>query len=888
MNKAHIDINWENYPSDETPLNERNLNKMDDAIDTIDDRVITLDTTKATKTEVATLVADVTFEESTGIITITKKNGSRVTIDTQMEKIAVNFTYNPTTQQIILTLIDGTKQYIDLSALITQYEFMDTDTVAFIIGTDGKVSALVKEGSIKEEHLEPNYLAKVKVEVAKAQTSASNAATSEDNARNAAEAAQASATAAATSESNAQASSASAAQSEANAKASENVAKSSCDTAVESAQTATEKAESASESANTASEKADIATRKATEIIGKAEAAAESATKAQSYAVGGTGSRDGEDSDNAKYYYQQAKDVSEGLKGGLQPHGTVAFSDLPALADVNSGWMFNISDEFATTDDFKEGAGNVIPAGANIYKTSDGKWDVLAGTPVTGIKGKNENTYRRGNVNLTAENVGAVPSGGNTAENTATFTSSDSADESASAWTSVPKLTSGEKHSSLFAKVSQMFKNIRYLYKTKQDASTAITTSNIGSQSVKYAEKAKFDGNGNEILYNYMRSSEFGGTIAELKAYTNGSPCFCGSGNFSDGPAGNQWYNVMYIPHRNGIGGDSTAYGQLIMFPMTGAVGTVYIYTKQNGNWTAPQAYHAGDYLPLSGGTLTGDLQTSGGAHFPISGNVYVNDPNNGCVGWLSNLLAARIPTTASCNRNWNYSGQGGQPAWLWGSNSGDGSDNYVWNPLNFTVNAAYHLISGDAGNVRVALSAEGANFRTYVKSTGAALDNAVNLGSGSYRWKQVFAGTSAISTSDRNLKKDIRELDENHLKFFLLLTAVSYQFIDGDSGRTHIGFIAQDVEDAMAQCGLTALDFAGFCKDTKTEVYWEEDENGKKIEKERPIVDADGNPEYIYSLRYEEFIALVTYATQKLYKKVDELETRMEQMEDRLATLEK
>lgn len=842
MNKAYNRINWENYPSDATPLNKSNLNKLDSATDIIDDRVITLDTTKATKTEVATLVADVTFEESTGIITITKKNGSRVTIDTQMEKIAVNFTYNPTTQQIILTLIDGTKQYIDLSALITQYEFLDTDTVAFIIGTDGKVSAIVKEGSIKEEYLEPNYLAKVKVEVAKAQTSATNAATSEDNARSAAEAAQASATAAATSESNAQASAAAAAESEANAKASENVAKSSRDTAVESAQTATEKATSASESATTASEKADIATRKTTEIIGKAESAAESATKAQSYAVGGTGSREGEDSDNAKYYYQQAKDVSEGLKGGLQPHGTVAFSDLPALAGVNSGWMFNISDEFATTDDFKEGAGNVIPAGANIYKTSDGKWDVLAGTPVTGIKGANEATYRRGNVNLTPENLGLGK-----VDNTA-----------------------------------DTEKNVKYA-ESAGSANSATTASSAAT-----AEKAKCDGNGNEIIYNYMRSSEFGGTIAELKAYTNGSPCFCGSGNFSDGPAGNQWYNVMYIPHRNGIGGDSTAYGQLIMFPMTGAVGTVYIYTKQAGNWTAPQAYHAGDYLPLSGGTMTGMIRTDAGGIFPQSGNVYVNDPNNGCVGWLSNLLAARIPTTASCNRNWNYSGQGGQPAWLWGSNSGDGSDNYVWNPLNFTVNAAYHLISGDAGNVRVALSAEGANFRTYVKSTGAALDNAVNLGSGSYRWKQVFAGTSAISTSDRNLKKNIEELSENHLKFFLMLIPVSYQFIDGDSGRTHIGFIAQDVEDAMAQCGLTALDFAGFCKDTKTEVYWEEDENGKKIEKERPIVDADGNPEYIYSLRYEEFIALVTYATQKLYKKVDEMEARMEQLENRLVALEK
>ena len=151
--------------------------------------------------------------------------------------------------------------------------------------------------------------------------------------------------------------------------------------------------------------------KKAESSAEKAEASqqqtAESATKAQSYAVGGTGSREGEDSDNAKYYYQQAKDVSEAIKGGLQPHGTVAFADLPALADVSTGWMYNISDEFTTTADFKEGAGNTVPAGANIYKTSDGKWDVLAGTPVTGIKGAKETSYRRGNVNLTPVDIGA-------------------------------------------------------------------------------------------------------------------------------------------------------------------------------------------------------------------------------------------------------------------------------------------------------------------------------------------------------------------------------------------------------------------------------------------------------------------------------------------------
>lgn len=516
MNKAHVPINWENYPSDETPLNERNLNKMDSAIGIIDDNVVTLDATKATKTEVATLVADVTFEESTGIITITKKNGSKITIDTQMEKIAINFDYNPTTQQIILTLIDGTKQYIDLSALITQYEFLDSDTVAFYIDKDGKVSAIVKEGSIEEKHLEPNYLAKIKVEVAKAESSQQAAAKSEANAKASENAAKASETAAKTSETNAKASETAAAKSATAAEASESNAKVSETSASESSATATEKASSASQSADTAAEKADIATQKAAEIIGKAESAEESATKAQSYAVGGTGSREGEDSDNAKYYYQQAKDVSEGLKGGLQPHGTVAFADLPALADVSTGWMFNISDEFTTTDDFKEGAGNVIPAGANIYKTSDEKWDVLAGTPVTGIKGVNEDSFRRGNVVLTAKDVGAVSTGGDTAENTATFTSSDVANGSASAWTTVSKLSSGEKHSSIFAKVSQMFKNVRYLYKML--GTTDI--SNIGNGTCTGAISSLNSGLANKYFIKIMKS-DWSGIMGSLMPMFN-------------------------------------------------------------------------------------------------------------------------------------------------------------------------------------------------------------------------------------------------------------------------------------------------------------------------------------------------------------------------------
>lgn len=44
MNKAYSRINWQNAPSEATALSEANLNKMDSAIDEIDNRVVAHDT----------------------------------------------------------------------------------------------------------------------------------------------------------------------------------------------------------------------------------------------------------------------------------------------------------------------------------------------------------------------------------------------------------------------------------------------------------------------------------------------------------------------------------------------------------------------------------------------------------------------------------------------------------------------------------------------------------------------------------------------------------------------------------------------------------------------------------------------------------------------------
>ena len=80
-------------------------------------------------------------------------------------------------------------------------------------------------------------------------------------------------------------------------------------------------------------------------------------------------------------------------------------------------------------------------------------------------------------------------------------------------------------------------------------------------------------------------------TMAALKTYTNTSPAFCSSASINDGPAGNCWYNIQWIPHRNGIGGDNPNYGQLILYPMTLNSSKVYRYQKNNNTWSSVYTY---------------------------------------------------------------------------------------------------------------------------------------------------------------------------------------------------------------------------------------------------------------------------------------------------------
>ena len=108
---------------------------------------------KADKTTIAPMLADMTIDEN-GVITVTRQNGTTKSWDTALEKIAVNFDFNPERQKLTLTLEGGMKKEVDLSAFVKPNEFIDSETIDFTAGADGTVTATIRAGSVTDEMLD--------------------------------------------------------------------------------------------------------------------------------------------------------------------------------------------------------------------------------------------------------------------------------------------------------------------------------------------------------------------------------------------------------------------------------------------------------------------------------------------------------------------------------------------------------------------------------------------------------------------------------------------------------------------------------------------------------------------------------------------------------------
>ena len=103
--------------------------------------------------------------------------------------------------------------------------------------------------------------------------------------------------------------------------------------------------------------------------------------------------------------------------------------------------------------------------------------------------------------------------------------------------------------------------------------------------------------------------------------------------------------------------------------------------------------------------------------------------------------------------------------------------------------------------------------------------DNAIDLGTSSVRFDDIYATNGTIQTSDRNEKQDIAELSDAEQRVAVACKGLLRKFRwkdsvaeKGNDARIHFGIIAQDLQDAFEAEGLDADDYAMFISTTWTD----------------------------------------------------------------------
>jgi hypothetical protein len=161
------------------------------------------------------------------------------------------------------------------------------------------------------------------------------------------------------------------------------------------------------------------------------------------------------------------------------------------------------------------------------------------------------------------------------------------------------------------------------------------------------------------------------------------------------------------------------------------------------------------------------------------------------------------------------------------------------------------------AGSIDILSTPTGGNAGTFTPGS----DDLVSLGSGAFRWSQLFAGTNVINTSDEREKQQIRSLSEAEKNVAIKLKSLIKAFkfnnaveAKGEDARIHVGVIAQEVVSAFESEELDATRYGLLCYDEWDEQPEEKDSEGNVIQEYRP----SGNR---YGIRYDQLLAFIIAA---------------------------
>lgn len=307
----------------------------------------------------------------------------------------------------------------------------------------------------------------------------------------------------------------------------------------------------------------------------------------------------------------------------------------------------------------------------------------------------------------------------------------------------------------------------------------------------------------------------------------------------------------------NGTTGNTTIKISVPNDENTAARGSYDVLHSGNFSDYAAKASHTHDYLPLSGGNMKGSFYMPNNVSIKAKGAtndstdpilLFLSDKDNLCLGSTEN----GVPHNGS-----TY------------------------------INAACGSVHIDADGGSVYLkNSNGAELRWF-KYAGDSYNNIFRcdgddaiLGSKEHPWYRIWCANSTLSTSDRRAKSDITSISDYPVMYtrgaegnvfeqlFDKLNPVTYTLNIEKTNNLHIGFIAQDIEEAANEIGMPVEDLGFVFHES-----WIDEETGE--EKDR------------YSLGYEEFIALNTHMIQRQKAKIEDQQSKIESLEERIAKLE-
>lgn len=292
-----------------------------------------------------------------------------------------------------------------------------------------------------------------------------------------------------------------------------------------------------------------------------------------------------------------------------------------------------------------------------------------------------------------------------------------------------------------------------------------------------------------------------------------------------------------------------------------------YAASNHNHDTVYSKLGHVHDYLPLTGGTLTGELI---GTNFTASGTLKVSGTST-----QGRIDASNIYLTGSLYVGGKKSTTDGKTGVAFGASGNITMQGSSTPTLNFLIGSAtsacakiYPQSDGTYNYLKFVADGKTLVFRKVVES-GQTYDSAFYtqtdgggmLGAPSFKWYRLYAANSSITTSDKRQKKNIKALKnvkrerknssgkiekfDIYGELFDRFEPTEYNLIVGDN-RKNFGLIAQDVLEAMVELGISKNELDLVHYDT-----W--------------IDPVTGETKDAYGIAYENLIPLLIYEVQKL-----------------------